>query len=135
MRHWYEECGKNNFGESSSSPRGERLGEKLFFPYSLATKSILKRLETANMPSARSAPEILDRQFLETRARILQIAADLDRLDRAEGTLDGDSRMAKLRQAIEVLLADTPDRAEQVQLIFSREYDRNWKQQFGLESK
>lgn len=79
-----------------------------------------------------SAPALLDRQFLETRAKILQLAADLDRLDRAEGTVEGDPRCGQIRQAIEVLLSEQQGRAERVQLIFSRGYDSDWKSQFGL---
>ena len=79
-----------------------------------------------------NAQQILDRQFLETRARILQIAADLDRLDRAEGAVAGDPRLAQLREGVEALLGDSAGRAERVQLIFSRHYDSEWKEQFGL---
>ena len=84
------------------------------------------------MLSPRSASEILDRQFLETRALILRIAADLDRLDRAEGALAADPRLEKLHRGIEILKADAPNRAEQVQLLFSREYNSNWKEQLGV---
>jgi len=79
-----------------------------------------------------NAPQILDRQFLETRAKILQIAADLDRLDRAEGPIDGDPRAAQLREGLEALLAEGPGRAERVQMIFSRQYDPEWKEAFGV---
>ncbi len=35
------------------------------------------------MFKSRQAQEVFDRDFLETRARILEVAASLDRLDRA----------------------------------------------------
>ncbi len=73
------------------------------------------------MPAPREAGEILDRDFLETRAKILEIAASLDRLDRSPG------RLARIRQALEVLLVPEPGRAETIQRIFSREYDPNWR--------
>jgi hypothetical protein len=84
------------------------------------------------MPSRPNAAELLDRQFLETRAKILQVAAELDRLDRAEGAVDADPRMEQMARALDCLQGDQTNRAEQVQMIFSRGYDSNWKQQFGL---
>ena len=46
--------------------------------------------------------------------------------------LDDDPRMARLREAIEIILHEHGDRAEQIQLIFSREYDENWSTKLGL---
>jgi hypothetical protein len=87
------------------------------------------------MPANRSAADILDRQFLETRAKILQVAAELDRIDRGEGSVESDPRLEQVRRALEVLLAAGPERAEQVQMIFSRDYDTQWKEQFGLSAR
>jgi len=68
-----------------------------------------------------SAREILDRMFFEMRWRTLSLAADLDRLERASGSSDAlnDPRIAKLKQAFEVLNSANENRAEQVQMIFS----------------
>ena len=60
--------------------------------------------------------EILDQQFFEMRWRCLSLAADLDRLQRAEAA---DPRLQALRQAIEILLTSDPNRAERVQNLFS----------------
>lgn len=70
----------------------------------------------------RNAKQVLDHQFLEMRWRALSLAADLDRLDRAEGgatDVKTDLRLAKFRQAIQTLLDAEPNRAERVQQIFS----------------
>lgn len=82
--------------------------------------------------SSMTAPQILDREFLEIRARVLELAACLDRLDRAEGNVGGDPRISLLREAIDRLQSDAANRAEQVQLIFSRGYEENWREQFGI---
>ncbi|HEV3162390.1 MAG TPA: hypothetical protein VGZ22_00005 [Isosphaeraceae bacterium] len=85
------------------------------------------------MTTPRDAAVVLDRDFLETRTRILDIAAALDRLDRAAG-IQGDSpdrRLAQLRQAIAALLEPGPARAETVQRIFSLEYDPHWQHKKG----
>jgi hypothetical protein len=59
-----------------------------------------------------------DDSFLEMRWRCLSLAADLDRLERNRVT-PADPRLLKLREALAVLLADGPNRAERVQLILS----------------
>jgi hypothetical protein len=78
------------------------------------------------------AGEVLDREFLETRARLLQIAASLDRLSRAEGSVDGDPRLAKIQEALAILAEQQGDRAERIQLVFSRAYDANWKSSLAM---
>ena len=73
--------------------------------------------------------QVINRYFLEMRCKVLEVAASLDRLDRAEPTGNGssDPRLEKLEDAVRVLLEDGPGRAEKVQMIFSREYDPNWR--------
>jgi hypothetical protein len=80
------------------------------------------------MPIPLTAAEVLNREFLETRCKILELAAALDRLDRADGSTDDDPRMTRVRDAIELLLEPAGDRAERVQMTFSREYDEAWQQ-------
>jgi len=70
----------------------------------------------------RDAQETLDSYFFEMRWRTLSLAADLDRIERAAGgdaKLSSDPRVAKLREAFNVLLQGKENRAEQVQMIFS----------------
>ena len=50
------------------------------------------------MPPLLSAPEVLNREFLEIRCKILELAAAFDRLERADGSLNDDPRLARLRQ-------------------------------------
>ena len=87
------------------------------------------------MSTPRDVAEVLNRDFLETRSRILDLAAALDRLDRAPGrSIDHppDRRLAQLRQALEALLEPGPGRAETVQRLFSLEYDPEWREKHGL---
>ena len=81
--------------------------------------------------------QILDREFLDIRAKILEVAAALDRIDRAEGNVASDSRMHLLSEAIAIIAAEQSDpiRAEKVQLLFSREYDDKWLEEFGMTSR
>jgi hypothetical protein len=79
------------------------------------------------MPIPLDAPEVLDREFLEIRARLLHVAASLDRIDRADGSMAGDARMELIRKSLAILSAPAADRAEKIQLLFSRPYDAHWK--------
>ena len=84
------------------------------------------------MSSPLPANECLDREFLEIRARLLQTAAALDRIERSEGDVSADPRLARIREALAVLSGPGVDRAERIQLLFSRSYEDNWLGQFGL---
>jgi hypothetical protein len=71
----------------------------------------------------------LDAFFLEARAKVLDLAAILDRIGRGPGNSETtqDPRLDRLRQALEVLLDQSPARAERVQQIFSLDYDPAWE--------
>jgi hypothetical protein len=84
------------------------------------------------MPIPPDAPEVLNREFPEIRARLLQLAAALDRMDRASGSPDADSRRQKIRDALAILIEPGPDRAERLQLLFSLPYDPDWKRTYAL---
>jgi len=85
-------------------------------------------------------PFHLDREFLPIRAKILEIAAALDRIERAteasnEDKIDrhaDDPRWDQLQAGIRLLQASEAQRAEQVQLLFSRPYDQQWRQDLGI---
>lgn len=76
-----------------------------------------------------SAEAALTRHFNEARSRLLDLAAILDRIERGEGAagVRKDSRLVKTREAIAALLAEGVDRAERVQMIFSRPYEAGWQ--------
>lgn len=80
------------------------------------------------MSSPQSARQILDRHYLEIRSKILDLAASLDRIERAadKASVQDDPRLAKLRTGIELLLSNDENRAEQVQMLFSDAYTPNW---------
>jgi len=52
-----------------------------------------------------------------------------------EGNADKDSRMAHVSEAIEIVGSQQLHRAERVQLLFSREYDQDWKSRYELDSR
>lgn len=79
-----------------------------------------------------NARELLDRHYLEVRARLLEVAATLDRIQRAADGDEGDPRLQQIRQAIDLLQSDSADRAEQIQLLFSLNYDPDWRATFRI---
>ncbi len=80
------------------------------------------------MASPKTAEEILDDCYLEVRAKLIEIAASLDRVDRADssGIMDDDPLRGQFREAFEILKSRGFDRAERIQLLFSDEYEPNW---------
>jgi hypothetical protein len=71
--------------------------------------------------------ELLDREFLGIRAKLIDLAASLDRIRRAPGSVSGDSRMEQIRQAMQILAGQSPNLAEQIQILFSLPYDEHWQ--------
>ena len=84
------------------------------------------------MTKVRSSKDVLEQEFLLIRAKLLEVAASLDRLDRASGSLQSEPRLEQVRAAIEILLRAKNDRAEQIQLVFSRPFEDNWRERFGM---
>jgi len=78
-----------------------------------------------------NSQQTLEREFLPTRAKILEIAATLDRIQRGAGDVREESSMKLLQQGLEILQTSQSDRAEQVQLLFSRPYDEHWQEKRG----
>jgi hypothetical protein len=84
------------------------------------------------MSSSRTARDIFDLEFLPVRAKLIEVAAALDRIDRSSGSLANDPRRTQVQAAIQVLLRPDDDRAEQLQLIFSRPYEHDWRKNFQM---
>ena len=61
--------------------------------------------------------QVLDLYFLDARHQLIEIAAFLDRVDRADG--EADFRLAAFRQALQHLADDEPERAQAVLHSFS----------------
>jgi hypothetical protein len=84
------------------------------------------------MLETRTAAAVFDQEFLPIRAKLLEVAAALDRFGRAEGSASDDPRWPKICAAISTLLEPHNDRAEQLQLIFSRPYEDDWRESFRM---
>ncbi len=64
---------------------------------------------------------VIELYYLEHRAKILDLAAFLDRLDRAagDGTGGDDFRIRSFRQALGILSEEEPGRAKRILELFS----------------
>ena len=79
------------------------------------------------MTTPMTASDVLEREFLTVRAKLIDVAATLDRIDRANDPISEDPRSDKIRRSLELLAGDRKDRAQQLQLIFSLPYEKNWQ--------
>ncbi len=61
--------------------------------------------------------EILDASFIDARARLIDLAAFLDRVERAQG--DADFRLPALQSALAILSDPDSEKARRVLLAFS----------------
>ncbi len=61
--------------------------------------------------------EVIDRYFMDARSKLIDVAAFLDRVERAEGS--DDFRVEALRKALGVVTGRKKEKARQVLLTFS----------------
>lgn len=91
------------------------------------------------MTTPLSAEETLEREYLLIRAKILEIGAAIDRVERGNGagSLTSDPRLHEISKALETLskpIGSAADRAEAIQLIFSLPYRDSWRDEFEIGS-
>jgi hypothetical protein len=84
------------------------------------------------MGSPMSAAAVLEREFLPLRAKLIEIGAMLDRMERSDGSVANDARRQKIERALSILRSGDPDRAERLQLLFSLPYDEHWRETLGM---
>ncbi len=75
------------------------------------------------MSSPQTAAQVIDQYFLEHRAKVLDIAAFLDRIERASGGApvadSKDIRVRALLKALDLLRDGKPDRARRILELWS----------------
>lgn len=76
---------------------------------------------TQRSPGNLSAGQVLDLYFLEARARLIELAATLDRIDRADGAaaVHGDARLAFIQESLRILQRSEAGRARAIQELYS----------------
>jgi len=96
----------------------QRMGRASHFLLTL--QPVLARERVSNrisyMPTL-TRQQVLDLYFMEARAKLIDVAAFLDRVDRASGP--GDFRWTALRGALAELASEKSGRAERVLLALS----------------
>jgi hypothetical protein len=85
----------------------------------------------ASVSPTLSSYESLQREWLPLRARLLDIAATLDRLDRQHALAVDSNESQTIQEALRLLTSSEPNRAEQLQQLYSRPYDPAWRERFA----
>lgn len=88
---------------------------------------------TSSTSQLETAQEAFNRDFLAARAKLLEVASWLDRVDRCPGIPEDARRLEQIQQGITALQSAQDNRAEQIQQIFSLEFNDSWQSDFGLQ--
>jgi hypothetical protein len=92
-------------------------------------------MSTKQPMAERSAVQIVADEFMIARAKILELAATLDRIERASGSVDDSKHMQLLVQGMHILIDDQVEKAKRLQLLMSRDYDPNWQNLMSITKK
>lgn len=81
----------------------------------------MKTREPLSVTPPKTAQELLDMYYLEARSHLLETAAILDRIERAQGGDQAlkDTRVSSLFQMCDVLTKEKRDRAEKILTLLS----------------
>ncbi len=81
--------------------------------------------------SPKTAEELLEIYFLDMRSALLETAAAMDRIQRAENGNDilKDPRIQKLQEGCEILKNEKPDRVGQLLCLLSDPWNNNQNQE------
>jgi soluble cytochrome b562 len=83
----------------------------------------------------RTAQQVIADEFLIARAKILELAATLDRIERSSGDVEDSKQMNLLAQGMHILCDEEVDKAKRVQLLMSRQYDPHWQSTMSIARK
>lgn len=86
--------------------------------------------------NGKNAREIVDLYFVENRAKLLDIASFLDRIDRYQGSEEArsDFRYRALIKALKVLLDAGENRTKALQMVFSDQTKEPLESALGLKA-
>ena len=74
---------------------------------------------STSKPSPLTPTELVDEYFIENRNRLLELAAFLDRVDRASEASANDFRMQVFREGVAALSGTGADRLHRIQMLLS----------------
>jgi len=121
---------------SSQSFNNEPFSNEPFSNEPVGNEPIARK-STPGEPTVaeRSAEQIVSDEFMIARAKILELAATLDRIERATGDVDGSRSMQLLVQGMNILCDDEVEKVKRVQLLMSRQYEPQWQSHMAMEKK
>ena len=129
--------GQQHAGLSAVAARRLFDGTRSKDVFSSTTFLTLASMTAAESSDHRTRDQVCEDIFLDARAKLLSVAAMMDRIDEAEGDLSARSSetVEKLRKAIAMCGETQGGRAEQLQHLFSRPYDAEWRRQMDLQPR
>lgn len=87
-------------------------------------------------PSPLTAEKVFEREGMALRARLLDVAALLDRLERADDNQSfGELAQLPLKAIQELLTVGNADRVDRILRLYSRTYDPAWQERFAKEGE
>ena len=93
------------------------------------------KLDAIEQIVERTAQQVIADEFLIARAKILELAATLDRIERSSGDVEDSKQMNLLAQGMHILCDEEVDKAKRVQLLMSRQYDPLWQNTMSIARK
>jgi len=90
---------------------------------------------STNLSNERDAQQIVKDEFLQARAKILELAAMLDRIERASGDATNLRPLSLIGLGLNILTDDEAEKAKRVQLLMSRDYESDWKTKMAIEPR
>ncbi|MGL4511449.1 MAG: hypothetical protein ACRCT8_00020 [Lacipirellulaceae bacterium] len=93
------------------------------------------QVPTGPLAPTMSAAEVAEREWPGFRGRLLELAATLDRVDRAPGSEGAGARRRLMSEALALVASGGEgdgERAERLQRLLSRAYDPAWRKTLGV---
>lgn len=101
--------------------RTQTLNDRVVSQNALILKGGILADESKNCPQ--TGQQVIDTYFMEHRAKLIDIAAYLDRIDRGRGEMPSDFRDSAFRDAIAILTDGETHRAKRILTLLSDHSD------------
>ena len=112
--------------------RGQERLKRSGIPTTIQIPTSTEPLFVESKVMPRTAREVLDQEYLQIRAKILELAAFFDRLSEAEASDVNQEKLKLLQAGCRILDDAEMDKAARVQMLFSRTYDGQWREKFSV---
>lgn len=110
------------------------------FKKAASESSLSSRSTTSTAPTPSTTEDLINLYFLDSRSKLIEIAAFLDRIERARATstksdktaVEDDFRLTAFKRALAVVAGNEKNKAKAVQMVFSDPTDAPLESAAGL---